>query len=666
MERLQRVIAARGISSRRSAEELITGGRVRVNGVVVTELGTRVDAMADEIQVDGKVIRPQRLRTIVLNKPTGYITTMQDDRERRTVMDLIDTKERLFPVGRLDRDTEGMLLLTNDGELANRVMHPSYQMAKEYHVLTDQRPTDRTLQYLRDGVRIDDRDVVPDEIRLLRETREGIWIRLVIHEGFYHAVRRIMEAANINVIKLRRHRIGPLTITGLEAGEYRDLTVGELSQISEAVHLDRDAGRGGETPEAKIAAPMADAPGAVRSGPRQGRSRMVSDRPASGSSRPSESPRGRTGQPERTGRPGPADRRPGSPARPATPYRPAAPSRPVSTPPATPPRSPIVERPGAWAARRPENPIPRPAPGPTAGSVSGDRPRTDAPATGRDQPIPPMNRPEGSPASPAPEGRFETVGGQRFSEVRRTFTSERPAGEAAARRPVRRPAPQRPRRDDVPTGPRPNTERPRPAPRTGDVRPASAPPRWQGSPDRPPRDGSARGPRRDSPPAGPRRNDAPSGPSARIDRSRPTGGPAGARDNRRTDDRRTDDRRPRPSGANDPERRTDDRRPRPTSSTEPERRPAADRGPRLLTQRRTARPDPMGGSGRKLETVGRFSRKVESDNPDEAPSRIKRRSPHPHSHRGAKPKPAAPKINTSKPKSMKKPQGKGAKRGNRR
>ena len=177
MERLQRVIAARGGSPRRSAEDLITGGHIAVNGQVVTELGTRVDPVSAEIRIDGKLLKPQLLRTILLNKPAGYITTMSDERDRRTVMELVQTRERLFPVGRLDRDTEGLLLLTNDGELANRIMHPRFQLAKEYHVVTPTRPSDRILQRIREGVTIDGRMVVPDEIRLLRETRDGIVVK---------------------------------------------------------------------------------------------------------------------------------------------------------------------------------------------------------------------------------------------------------------------------------------------------------------------------------------------------------------------------------------------------------------------------------------------------------------------------------------------------------
>src|SRR5688572_19528187 len=200
-ERLQRVLAQRGVASRRASEMLITGGRVQVNGKVVTELGTRVNPVKDEIRVDGKPVRRQRPRFIVLNKPSGFITTVSDERKRWTVMDLVDVPERVYPVGRLDRETQGLLLLTNDGMVANRVMHPKYGLAKEYHIITNKRPTDRQLQRVRDGIEVANRLVVPDECRLLREGPEGIIVKMVLHEGLYHVVRQIMETVGIDVIR---------------------------------------------------------------------------------------------------------------------------------------------------------------------------------------------------------------------------------------------------------------------------------------------------------------------------------------------------------------------------------------------------------------------------------------------------------------------------------
>lgn len=236
-ERLQRVLSHRGVASRRAAEEMIVAGRVQVNGRVITELGTRVNPYRDEIRVDGRILRPQPPRYIMLNKPSGFITTVSDERDRWTVMDLVDVRERVYPVGRLDRATQGLVLLTNDGDLAHRVMHPRYRIDKEYLVFTDRRPVESQLQRLRDGITIDGHKVVPEEVRLFRETNEGIAIKIVIHEGLYHVVRRMMDAVDIKVLRLRRTRLGPLRIQGIPTGAWRDLTPGELIQLYEAVGL---------------------------------------------------------------------------------------------------------------------------------------------------------------------------------------------------------------------------------------------------------------------------------------------------------------------------------------------------------------------------------------------------------------------------------------------
>lgn len=249
-ERLQRVLAQRGVASRRAAEGLITAGRVQVNGRAITELGTRVNPNRDEIRVDGRILHPQRPRYILLNKPSGFITTVSDERDRWTVMDLVDIPERVYPVGRLDRATQGLILLTNDGDLAHRVMHPSYRVDKEYLAFTDKRPTESQLQRLRDGVEIDGRRVVPEEVRLFRESAEGVAIRVVIHEGLYHVVRRMMDAVGIEVTRLRRTRLGPLRVQGIPTGAWRDLSPGELVQIYEAVGMpaeDAEAANGRRT-----------------------------------------------------------------------------------------------------------------------------------------------------------------------------------------------------------------------------------------------------------------------------------------------------------------------------------------------------------------------------------------------------------------------------------
>lgn len=236
-ERLQRVLAQRGIASRRNAEQMMLAGRIQVNGHVVTELGSRVDPDRDEIRVDGKLLRRQNPRYIMLNKPSGFITTVSDERDRWTVMDLVKVQERVYPVGRLDRATQGLVLLTNDGDLAHRIMHPRYRIDKEYLVFVDERPSGSQLQRLRDGLTIDGRRVVPKDVRLFRESSEGVALIVVIHEGLYHVVRRMMEMVGISVSRLRRTRLGPLRVQGLPSGAWRDLTPGELRQVYQAVGL---------------------------------------------------------------------------------------------------------------------------------------------------------------------------------------------------------------------------------------------------------------------------------------------------------------------------------------------------------------------------------------------------------------------------------------------
>ncbi len=238
-ERLQRVLAARGVASRRKSEEYIRDGRVSVDGVVVTQLGARVDPANAVIRVDGKVVRAKPFRYGVLHKPSGVITTMNDERNRRTVMELVPSEPRMAPVGRLDRETEGLLLFTNDGEVANRVMHPRYELTKEYQILTPVRPPETAMRKVRSGIRLDGKLVVPHEFRIVRETPEGVVLSIVIHEGITHVVRRMMDAAGISVHRLRRDRVGPLSLAGIPRGAYRDLSPGERASLFQAIHLDR-------------------------------------------------------------------------------------------------------------------------------------------------------------------------------------------------------------------------------------------------------------------------------------------------------------------------------------------------------------------------------------------------------------------------------------------
>lgn len=238
MERLQRILASHGVASRRASEQLILDGKVKVNGKVVRELGSKADPAKDRIEVNGQLLQAQKLRYILLNKPSGYITTVSDERDRRTVMDLIDIRERVYPVGRLDRETDGLLLLTNDGELANRITHPRYEIDKEYQILTHLRPSGAVMGEMLKGVRIEDTLVVPSEFRILRETAEGILLKLVIHSGLNHVVRKMMDQYNIEIVRLRRTRVGPISLAGVSTGQWRDLKSGEVAGLYAAVGLD--------------------------------------------------------------------------------------------------------------------------------------------------------------------------------------------------------------------------------------------------------------------------------------------------------------------------------------------------------------------------------------------------------------------------------------------
>ena len=243
MERLQRILSTHGVASRRASEQLILDGRVKVNGVVVRTLGSKADPTTDRIEVDGRLLQPQRHRYLMLNKPSGYITSVSDERDRRTVMDLIDIRERVYPVGRLDRETEGLLLLTNDGELANRITHPRFEVDKEYQILTHARPSGTTMRHIREGVQVDGTLVIPTEFRILRETKDGIVLNLVIHSGLNRVVRKMMDQHEIEIARLRRTRVGPITIGKLPAGEWRDLRTAETAGLFSAVGLD-DSGVG--------------------------------------------------------------------------------------------------------------------------------------------------------------------------------------------------------------------------------------------------------------------------------------------------------------------------------------------------------------------------------------------------------------------------------------
>ena len=241
-ERLQKVLAARGIASRRAAEEIIKAGRVRVNGQIVREMGVKVNPERDNILVDNKQLARPRMRYIILHKPSGYITTTSDERGRWTVMQLVNVQERVVPVGRLDRDTEGLLLMTNDGEVAHRVMHPRYGIQKEYHALVTPLPNAEAVRALGAGMDLRDEHgrmerTAPAKVSLLPVKHGEQWIRIVISEGRKRQVRRMLEAVGCDVQKLVRVRLGPLVLTGIPKGAWRELTPGERRELFIALKI---------------------------------------------------------------------------------------------------------------------------------------------------------------------------------------------------------------------------------------------------------------------------------------------------------------------------------------------------------------------------------------------------------------------------------------------
>jgi 23S rRNA pseudouridine2605 synthase len=258
-ERLQKILSAAGVASRRLSEELIVQGRVTVNGVVVRELGTKADLSRDEIKVDGRRIHEQtRRRYILLNKPRGYVTTRRDPQGRPTVMDLLKAvHEYVYPVGRLDYDSEGLLLLTNDGELAARLTHPRHEVERVYEARIRGVPDAHTLDRLERGVMIEGRRTAPARVTLAQtkasrsaqtggrrgpgmtreETGPQATVEIALHEGRQRQVRNMFDAVGHPVIRLRRIRIGPIADEKMPTGHYRELTPQEVERLKRAAGL---------------------------------------------------------------------------------------------------------------------------------------------------------------------------------------------------------------------------------------------------------------------------------------------------------------------------------------------------------------------------------------------------------------------------------------------
>jgi pseudouridine synthase len=261
-QRLQKLLSQAGVASRRLAEELIAQGRVQVNGVTVTALGTKADPGADDIKVDGRRIQAARTRRryILLHKPRGYMTTRSDPQGRPTVLDLLrGVREYIYPVGRLDYDSEGLLLLTNDGDLAARLTHPRHEVDKVYEARVRGVPDEHALERLAKGVTIEGKRTAPAKVRVLDPPKkfpsgnDQTRVELAIHEGRHRQVRQMFDAVGHPVVRLVRVRIGPIEDPAMPPGHWRELTPQEVARLQRAAGLE-PAGHGTGRPAAR--APM--------------------------------------------------------------------------------------------------------------------------------------------------------------------------------------------------------------------------------------------------------------------------------------------------------------------------------------------------------------------------------------------------------------------------
>jgi 23S rRNA pseudouridine2605 synthase len=242
--RLHKVIAQAGVTSRRKAEALMVQGRVIVNGKKITTLGSTVDPTMDVVVVDGKPLRLQAPpRYILLHKPRGYVTTCQDEQRRRTVFDLLKRQPvRLFPVGRLDMNSEGVLLLTNDGPLAHRLLHPRYGIPRTYLVRVDGVVSDENLERLQNGVVLDDGKTLPVQIQIARRAEQSCWLRMTLREGRPRQIHRMLQRCGGHGVKrLQRVAMGPLTLAGLPPGASRMLEAFEVTRLYQVCHLEMSA-----------------------------------------------------------------------------------------------------------------------------------------------------------------------------------------------------------------------------------------------------------------------------------------------------------------------------------------------------------------------------------------------------------------------------------------
>jgi len=240
-ERVQKILAAAGFGSRRACETLIQDGRVKVNGQII-HLGDKADPERDTIMLDGKIIKPSQKKIyIALNKPKGYLSDIDENHPKPTVFDLVDIKEPLFAVGRLDLESEGLVLLTNDGELANRLTHPRYRHEKEYEVFVIKRPDEEQLAIWRRGVVLEDGTrTLPAKVEVINNAANGTWLRVTMHEGKKRQIRKTGARIGLPVGQIKRVRIGTLKLGSLRSGEWRYLTPKEVSQLKSYAGLENE------------------------------------------------------------------------------------------------------------------------------------------------------------------------------------------------------------------------------------------------------------------------------------------------------------------------------------------------------------------------------------------------------------------------------------------